>query len=437
MVTSKNSLPTIKELFKESWSAFTKSILNLFLLSIISLITCLIFIIIFSGIVVVWLMKLGVFKAFSSLQQGDFSILNSLIKPQTLIAGGIILLIFILLMTIISYVIKIAMVMVVAKYQEQLSLGSIIKKSFGYIVPLFLVGLLTGLLSLGGFFVFIIPVFFFCFFFMFVSYEVILANKKWLNALRGSVQIVSQHFGEILVRMVLYLLLYIALVVFIPNLIRKIEPTTYLIISIYSIFTNVLIGFFGFAFSITLYKQVKKATDENKSTSLAWIWIIAILGWLLMVLYIYGSVKLIGKMKDMGIMEKIQQEILKETNKGKEPKITTETEENFPAKIEPSVINVPVVPVAPSCTTFNIREGEFSSNKCYSQKDYDDLMYYLQRFNSAVFSYNGAIASMNITCSGSDFFKDSCERDKKQKEQAESDMNNYRGTIQGIIARGK
>lgn len=94
-------------------------------------------------------------------------------------------------------------------------------------------------------------------------------------------------------------------------------------------------------------------------------------------------------------------------------------------------------PVISNCIRRNIREGEFASNKCYSREDYDDLEYYLQRFNSAVFSLEGAEASMRITCSGSDFFKDSCERDKQQKSQAESDISKYRGIIQGIIAKGK
>ncbi len=94
-------------------------------------------------------------------------------------------------------------------------------------------------------------------------------------------------------------------------------------------------------------------------------------------------------------------------------------------------------PVVSNCIRKNIREGEFASNKCYSANDYDDLEYYLQRFNSAVFSLDGAEASMRITCSGSDFFKDSCERDKKEKSQAESDISKYRGIIQGVIAKGR
>ncbi len=93
-------------------------------------------------------------------------------------------------------------------------------------------------------------------------------------------------------------------------------------------------------------------------------------------------------------------------------------------------------PVA-NCTRYNIREGEFTSNKCYTSSDYNDLVYYLNRYSSAQFSYNSAVSSMNITCSGSEFFKASCERDQTKKTNAENDMNNYKGIIHAIIGRGK
>lgn len=102
----------------------------------------------------------------------------------------------------------------------------------------------------------------------------------------------------------------------------------------------------------------------------------------------------------------------------------------------------PAPPVVSNCIRKNIREGEFASNKCYTQVDFEDLNYYLDRFNSAVFSLDSAESSMRITCScrvqqECDFFKDSCEKDKQQKSQAEADINKYRGIIQGIIAKGR
>ncbi len=90
-----------------------------------------------------------------------------------------------------------------------------------------------------------------------------------------------------------------------------------------------------------------------------------------------------------------------------------------------------------SCLRLNIREGEFAGNKCYAKKDYDDLQYYLQRYDSTGFTLNGLASQMDIVCSGSEFFKNDCESAKQQKSQAESDREKYKGIIQGIIARGK
>lgn len=93
-------------------------------------------------------------------------------------------------------------------------------------------------------------------------------------------------------------------------------------------------------------------------------------------------------------------------------------------------------PVA-NCTQYKIYEGEFASDKCYSSGDLNDLKYYISRYNSAVFEQNSNASSMKITCNGSEFFKNQCEEDKKEYDQAIKDKETYKTTIQGIIAKGK
>ncbi|MGI5825888.1 MAG: hypothetical protein ACOX50_00570 [Patescibacteria group bacterium] len=91
-----------------------------------------------------------------------------------------------------------------------------------------------------------------------------------------------------------------------------------------------------------------------------------------------------------------------------------------------------------SCTRYKIYEGEFASDKCYSKQDYQDLWYYLGRFNDAVLTYNGAQGAIKVTCNGhSEMFKQTCEEKKKEAEAAQNDINRYREIINGIIARGK
>jgi hypothetical protein len=97
----------------------------------------------------------------------------------------------------------------------------------------------------------------------------------------------------------------------------------------------------------------------------------------------------------------------------------------------------PTTAQAPACKELNMREGKFKSDKCYTTKDYNDLVYYVDQYNSAVFDYNAAQNEISVTCNGSSFFKNDCSSAKSAKDKASSNMSKYTGIINGIIARGK
>ena len=93
-------------------------------------------------------------------------------------------------------------------------------------------------------------------------------------------------------------------------------------------------------------------------------------------------------------------------------------------------------PAPTNCIRKNIREGEFVSNKCYTETDYEDLNYYLNQYNSAVSSVSFYETKVSISCSNNDFFK-TCEQDKKDQQANLDNIPRYRSIIQGIIAKGK
>ena len=94
--------------------------------------------------------------------------------------------------------------------------------------------------------------------------------------------------------------------------------------------------------------------------------------------------------------------------------------------------------IEPPCVKYKIYEGEFKSDKCYSSEDYQDLRYYLQQYNSAVFEYDAAENQMDVTCKGfSESFKELCEESKERKEDAEDDIEKYEDKIKEIISKGK
>ena len=118
-------------------------------------------------------------------------------------------------------------------------------------------------------------------------------------------------------------------------------------------------------------------------------------------------------------------QLLGGTSTGTQPKTSTVAKPN-------------TAPATANCIQYKIREGEFASDKCYSKGDYDDLVYYLQRYSFVVGSYNGEVAQANMTCGGqSEMFKQSCEESKVARQKYESEMQSYATTIRGIIAKGR
>lgn len=586
---SEKTFPSLKTLFADSWQAMSKSLLNLFVLSLIGL--GMWFVVLIGGLIT----TVGI--GFLSSVPGQFKNLEAILANPKIIASlGAAGLVVLLATLIAMMVISVALVYAIANYQKKPRLGECLGQGFRLFFPLVFLNVLIFFFSFGGWFFFFIPGFLMMFFFIFARLEVILSGKKFMAAVKGSIQIASQHFGEIFGRIVLF---WIASML-VSYILNKALPFL-------SFFYMFFISWFGSAYTVVLYRQAKELTDEAKQPSTGWIWITSLLGWVIIVFTVFGLYKLAqtpqmqekineakqqllaGGKKDeaaiikdyiesinseakpyweqsVGLFEQIKdnkdnpdevkklndqnlaalkkateldpenpelwsslctaqtwvstigslEEGLKACQKAEELRsgilkyayntgdmlyrlakhneaviqlekalrindnygyahytigqaysrlgmavsarehlqkaidiwtgvnkdgnwdsmileAKKELENAGKAQIKP-VVNTPAVP---SCTKFIIREGEFASDKCYSKKDYDDLGYYLQRFNSAAFSYNGAVSSMRITCSGSDFFKDSCERDKKQKADAEANMNNYRGIINGIIARGR
>jgi hypothetical protein len=416
-----SSMPLIKDLFSQSWEAFVKSILNLFLISIISLVVSLLVLLVAGLGIGALVFASGLIDSVSGFNFEAFSS----VQPIWWLLGGIWLVLLVLASIIIQLTVKVASILVVVKYQEQPSLGKTIKASFGLILPLFLTNFLVSLLTFGGFFVLVLPAILLGFLFMFQSFEVVLAGKKYLKAVKASLQITSQHFGEILVRILVYLIAYFLIILFIPGLISKINPEAGVAFQFLTVIINFLLGFFGLAYSVSLYKQAKEITDFERKVSFGWVWLVSILGWLIFGLLIFFGVRV----WQSGVFQKSFQESL--LKPAREEKIL-----DFNG-LESTLAPVIPPPAAATCLPYKIREGEFASDKCYSQADYDDLIYYLQRHDAAVFSYDTAVSSMEITCSGSDFFKDDCEQDKAKKEAAEADIGSYRQTINGIITRGK
>lgn len=271
------SLPPIGQLFSQSWQTFTQSMLSLFLLNVL-------------GIAIYIGLAVAAFLVFILSGAGSFLLKNGLqgiattlttMSGSTITILVVIAAVFGLIYLIVGSALQISSILLVDS-QGKTSLGSAFKKSLALIIPLFLVSILTFVLTFGALFVFVLPAILFYFLLIFVQLEVVLNNKRWLGAVKRSVLVVSKNFGAIFIRLILLVLLYLGYTILV-NLISKIGPETEVLTGIISFVINLLLGWFALAYQITLYKQARIGLDNQEGKSIIWMWIVAIIGWLIAV----------------------------------------------------------------------------------------------------------------------------------------------------------
>lgn len=283
------SLPPIKQLFSDSWNIFTHSILNLLVFSLIGIAAYLVLFIVSFILVLTFGVGTSVF------QGGGLSSYSG----AALILMSFLALVWIIALIIVGFVFQIGLILIVGNYPQKLTIGEIIRKSLGLIWPFIVVSLLVFIITLGGLFVLIIPYLVFAFLLMFAIYEVILNNTKGVEALRRSVMIVVRHFGPLLIRILILIGIYIGFAI-VPSLISGIDKSVGVLVSIIWFVVNILLSWFILAFMVTLYKQAKEGLDADTTTHMKWLWIVAVIGWVLIIIGLVGWLSL-------GVLKNLQQ----------------------------------------------------------------------------------------------------------------------------------
>jgi len=308
--TSK-SFPSIGDLFKESWVSFKKS--WVYLLAFYA--------IVFGVSIVVYGIFIGILILFGVGAALSASVLPKGGGPQVLIgmlgAFGIFIPIFIVLSLLMSSAVQAGMILIVNKHRQEIGFGDVLKKSIGLAIPVFLVNVLLFITGVGGFFMFIIPGIIFGLLFVFAPYEAVLENKKWTGALRTSMGIVTSNFGDIFVRLLLLFVMMFAIGIAL-SIIRFAITLPFMFIndSNISVIINMSIGllawpvqialsWFSVAYINSLYNQAKQAVDPNKKSSLMWVWIITVVGWIIAMITIIGVSYAIMSLSKSGALEKM------------------------------------------------------------------------------------------------------------------------------------
>ena len=308
----KKGLPPIGDLFNESWKLFQAKWLKLliFFLIIMGISFVVTFVVILLFIGVGFALGLG-----SAISASDSSVLLGMLSsPSVLVPLGIITIVYFGAYIAFTIASQAGMILLIADEKTDQSAFLYLKKGFPYIVPLFVVGIINFILVMGGLFVLVIPGAMIMIFLGYSMYIAVLENKKAMDAIHMSASMVSQNFWAIVGRMLLFLGLNILVQLIIGQIGESdvLGPLAILLI----LPLSVGVSWFSIAYGYSLYKHARAAYDESKKSSITWMWVVAIIGWIFIVLSFGGIMKMAGsqEIRD-AFMEGYNGEVEKEIGK--------------------------------------------------------------------------------------------------------------------------
>ncbi len=283
----KKGLPPIGDLFNESWKLFQAKWLKLLIFFLIVVGAALGIYLVFAILV---MLTLGAGAFLSSGDAGAIS--ETFSEPSVYIPFGIVGLVFVVIALSINLAAQAGMILLVADEKTDQSAFSYLKKGLPYIIPLLIVGIINFVLMMGGIFVLVIPGAIIMILLGFSMYVAVLENKKGMEAIRMSASMVSQNFWAIVGRMLLFLGLNILVQLIIGQITESdvLGPLGFILIMALSIG----VSWFSIAYGYSLYKHARAAYDPSKQSSITWMWVVAIIGWIFIVLSFGGIMKMAG-----------------------------------------------------------------------------------------------------------------------------------------------
>jgi hypothetical protein len=303
---STTSLPPISALFKDSWELFKKSAVPLLILNLINFAAIFVILLVLGLL----LFALGLSSLISNPEKG---LINMLTNPSSVLGMGLLLVIGVVTMVITGMVFQIAMIRTLFDPDKKHNLKELIQSSLPLVGPLFVVGLLSTLIILGGLGLFIIPGLVIALLLSFTNYEVIVNHQRGMNALKRSFALFSTNFLAIFGR----LALFTGLSMLVSFVAPKEGELAFVMVLL-----NIVIGWFGLCFGVTLYKQVAERNKNLPGKSLTPIIITSIIGWVLGVGLLFSLAKSLSNLPNFNTTPPVM------IREGEDLEIPTEEELN-------------------------------------------------------------------------------------------------------------
>lgn len=255
------NLPTVKQLFTQSWQDLKKNLLPLFIITSIGIasyasigvLTMVIFVMIgFIPIIT------GVAFSVLTFAVLALAMIGTILISNTLLGACILLL----------------------NESKNLQLQNLLSRTLKTGPLLFLFILIATIIIVGGTFLFVIPGILFAVFFIFTPIIMLTENQSLIFSLRRSVYLATKSFGEIFIR-----LLLLILIPFITSLafqsIFTSNDLNNLILSILNLVFNLLYFWFALSFIVNLYKEVKTNSNAQEVARIRPLILISLIGWIL------------------------------------------------------------------------------------------------------------------------------------------------------------
>lgn len=266
-------LDPIGDLFRNTWVIYKKTLLSYLKIFGVGV-----------GIVLLGVL-IGVLLALPLFLSTGGVVSRLYENPSGLEIIGLLLIILWLLASIIvlsvySLIVPISYLFILTE-KKRPSVKELYNKSKQYIVPYLLTSLFVGIAVVGGIVVLVIPGLVIALLFTFVLNVVVLENKQGVAALKRSYQLVTSHFWEIILR-----LLIIEVIVIVCGNILNAAAKEAEIFGLLSRVFSLFAEWFVIIYSFLIYQQVKETKYVEGKTNLLWVWIIAVVGWVTLMLLI-------------------------------------------------------------------------------------------------------------------------------------------------------
>lgn len=276
-------LPSISSLLKDSWEIFKKSLRPLLILT---------------GFAWLSYIVLGILLIISGFAFGLSQIVQNSegikglanLSPPTILILILIAVLILLAFILVSLILNSASILIV-NAEGKFEVKEAIKNSKSFLVPLIVAGVISSFLSFGALIFLIVPSLLISYYFSFVQYEIILNNKSPREALKRSYLLVSKNFGGIFTRFLTIGLIYLLISLLISSLFPGDE--VHLGESLMTFTVNMFLGFYITAYSVTLYKAISHGLEKEPGKNITWMWIVALLGYVTIILSLSFVVKFI------------------------------------------------------------------------------------------------------------------------------------------------